>query len=108
MLITEKDLNHMYAFPPAERAELMQKIMSRTPVEERVFEGNNRSVRALWRLRDEGLKLVDLKPQETIFTSVWYRNGRSLLIRQKPQIAAMIVWEVNDDQEVATFKVWHV
>jgi hypothetical protein len=108
MLITEKDVKHMTAFPPAERQALMQKIMSRSPVEERVFEGTGRSVRALWRLRAEGLKLVDLKPQETLFTSVWYRNARSILSRQKPQVAAMIVWEVNDHHEVATFKVWHI
>ena len=108
MLITEKDVKYMTAFSPAERAALMHKIMSKAPVEERVFEGNSQSVRALWRLRAEGLKLVDLKPQETVFTTVWYRNGKSLLTRQKPQVAAMIVWEVRDDHEVATFKVWHI
>jgi hypothetical protein len=108
MLITEKDMNHMTSFPAGEREALMQKIMSKAPVEERVFEGNSRSVRALWRLRAEGMKLVDLNSQETVFTSVWYRNGRSILSPQKPHVAAMIVWEVNDEQEVATFKIWHV
>ena len=108
MLITEKDVKHMRAFSHSERAALMQKIMSKTPVEERVFEGNSRSVRALWRLRAEGLKLVDLNSQETVFTSIWYRNGRSILSPQKPHVAAMIVCEVNDEQEVATFKIWHV
>ena len=108
MLITENDVKHMKAFGAAERAALMQKIMSKTPVEERVFEGNSRSVRALWRLREEGLKLVDLNPQETLFTSLWYRNGKSILTRQKPHIAAMVVWEVSDGGESATVKVWHV
>jgi hypothetical protein len=108
MLITEKDMKHMKAFSPALRLALMQKIMSRAPVEERVFEGNTRSVLALWRLRVEGLKLVDLQPQETAFTTVWYRTGRTLLNRQKPNVAAMVIWELNDDEEVATFKVWHV
>ena len=108
MLITDNDVKHMKAFSAAERAALVQKIMSQTPVEERVFEGNSRSVRALWRLREEGLKLVDLNPQETVFTSLWYRNGRSILTRPKPHVAAMVVWEVNDSEEVATFKLWHV
>ena len=61
-------------------------------------------MRALWRLRAEDLKLVDLNSQETVFTSVWYRNGRSILSPQKPHVAAMIAWEVNDEQEVGTFK----
>ena len=65
-------------------------------------------MKALLRLRADGLKLVDLLPQETAFTTVWYRHGRSLLNRQRPNVAAMVVWEVKDDQEVATFKVWHV
>jgi hypothetical protein len=106
-LITEKDLNHMNAFPPSERAALMKKLMSMPPLEERVCEGGNESVRALWRLRADGLKLVDLEPQETAFTSVWYRNGRSFLSRQR-QIAAMVVWEINPQQEVATFRIWQV
>ena len=108
MLITENDTKHMKAFSPALRASLKQKIMSRPPVEERIVEGNTRSGMELWRLRVEGLKLVDLQPQEGIFTSIWYRNGRTLLNRQKPNVAAMVIWELNDDREVATFKFWHV
>ena len=108
MLITESDTKHMKTFSPALRASLMQKIMSRPPISERVIEGKTRSGMELWRLRVEGLKLVDLKPQEAAFTSIWYRTGRTLLNRQKPNVAAMVIWEIDDNKEIATFKIWHV
>jgi hypothetical protein len=106
MLISEKDMSHMKAFSPVQREAVMQKMMASPATEETVFEGSNRSVRALWRLRAEGLKLIDLQRQETAFTSVWYRDRRSLRNWQK--LAAIVVWEMNQEQEVATFKVWRV
>jgi hypothetical protein len=52
-------MGHMKAFSPVQREAVMQKMMASPAVEETVFEGSNKSVRALWRLRAEGLKLID-------------------------------------------------
>ena len=108
MLITERDKSHMKAFSPALRASVMQRIMSKPPIEERVIEGNVRPVIALLRLRAEGMKLMDLQTQESAFTSIWYRTGRTLLNRHKPDLAAMVIWELNHDAEIATFRIWRV
>ena len=107
--ITARDRDHMNAFPVEKKMRIMQKIMARLPVSEWSFKGNNNYVKAMLKLRAGGLRLIDLQPQETAFTTVWYSKNRSLLGRVKTEVAAMVVWEFNGDAEgVTTLRIWHI
>lgn len=107
--ITDRDRGHMNTFPIDKKMRIMQKIMARLPVAEWNFEGNNNYVKAMLKLRAGGLGLIDLQPQETAFTTVWYSKNRSLLGRAKTEAAAMVVWEYNGDAEgVTSLRVWHI
>lgn len=107
--ITDRDRGHMDTFPVEKKMRIMQKIMARLPVAEWNFEGSNSYVKAMLKLRAGGLGLIDLQPQETAFTTVWYGKNRSLLGRVKTEVAAMVVWEFNGNAEgVTTLRVWHI
>ena len=107
--ITDRDRGHMNSFPVETKMRIMQNIMAMLPVAEWNFEGNNNYVKVMLKLRTGGLGLIDLQPQETAFTTVWYSNNRSLLGRVKTEVAAMVVWEFNGDAEgVTTLRVWHI
>lgn len=109
-LITSQDLDHMKAFPADQKLKVMREIMSRSPIAERHFEGNTYCVKTILKLRADGLQLIDLQPQESAFTSVWYkkRNG-SLLRRAKMEVAALVVWECNArEDDVTTVKIWQI
>jgi hypothetical protein len=106
-LITDHDLHDMRSFPVGEKEMIMRKIMSRVPVEERSLEGNNDCVKTLLNIKAGGLRLIDLQPQETVFTSIWYCRHGSLLSRLKPGAVAMLVWESNGVDK-AILKVWHI
>jgi len=82
--------------------------MSREPVAERNYEGNTHFVKTILKLRADGLRLIDLQPFETAFTSVWYRRNASLLGKAKADVAAMVVWEGSDRQDVTTLRVWRI
>ncbi|MBI4207393.1 MAG: hypothetical protein HY527_20430 [Betaproteobacteria bacterium] len=109
-LITSQDMDYMKAFPAEQKLKIMREIMSRSPTAERDFEGNTYCVKTILKLRADGLRLIDLQPQESAFTSVWYRkkNG-SLLGRAKTEVAAMVVWECSaHDDDVTTVKIWQI
>ena len=108
-LITSQDMDYMKAFPADQKLKIMREIMSRSPAAERNFEGNTYCVKTILKLRADGLRLIDLQPLESAFTSVWYKRNGSLLGRGKTEIAAMVVWEGNDsDDDVTTVKVWKI
>jgi hypothetical protein len=107
--ITDRDRGHMNAFPVKKKFRIMQRIMAKPPVSEWNFEGYNNYAKAMLKLRAGGLGLIDLQPQETAFTTVWYSKNRSLLGRVKTEVAAMVVWESNGNNEgLTTLRVWHI
>jgi hypothetical protein len=108
-LITSQDMEYMKAFPADQKSKIMREIMSRSPVAERDFEGNTHCVKTILKLRADGLRLIDLQPLESAFTSVWYKRNESLLGRAKTEVAAMVVWACNDgDDDVTTVKIWKI
>lgn len=104
--ITDEDREHMSHFPAAKKAKIMEEIMFRPPTQEKYFEGNNDCVKTLLHLRGNGLKLIDLQPQETAFTTIWYGKRRATLLNQMNwEAAAMMVWELNGCER-ATVRLW--
>lgn len=106
-VITDQDLNSMNAFPVEEKEKIMRKIMSGLPAEERNFEGNTSCVKTILNLKASGLRLIDLQPQETVFTTIWYGKNGSVLNRLKSAAVAMMVWEANGVDK-AVLKIWHI
>lgn len=107
--ITDDDRGHMNTFPVTQKVRIIQRIMSTLPMARWNWEGNNGYIRTMLQLRARGLRLIDLQPQETAFTAIWYRKERSLLGRLKAEVAAMVVWEFNGDTGgITTVIVWHL
>ena len=106
-LITDQDLDNMNSFPVQEKEKIMRKIMSKPPVEEKSFEGNNNCVKTVLNLRAAGLRLIDLQPQETAFTTVWYGRTGSLMNWLKSDAVALLVWESNGIDK-AILRIWNV
>lgn len=108
-IITTEDMEHMRAFPAHQKLKILREIMSRIPSAERHFEGNTYCVKTILKLRADGLRLIDLQPLESAFTSIWYKKNGSLLGRAKDEVAAMVVWECNaDDDDVTTIRIWQM
>jgi hypothetical protein len=83
-------------------------MMHGAPAEEWQFEGKDEYARTLLRLREGGLRLIDLQPMETAFTSVWYGKYTSLSGRPGSEAIALLVWEQGArDAEVTTLRIWH-
>lgn len=112
-LITAQDLDYMKTFPLIHKTKLMQFIMTRNPIAEQSFHGNTDCAKTIRRLRADGLHLIDLEQQDGFFRSVWYKRERSLLesLRGRPrsEVAAMVVWELNgDDDDITTLRLWQI
>lgn len=107
--ITDEDRGHMITFPVRQRARIIQSIMSNPPVSEWNCEGNTSYVKAMLQLRARRLGLIDLQPQETAFTAIWYRKERSLLGLLKAEVAAMVLWEFDGDTgSKTTVRFWQI
>ena len=103
--INAGDLGHMNAFPAGKKLELMEKIMSRTPATSAEFTGNNHYEKAILRLRKDGFQLIDLQPQEFLFTSVWRRKFRSVIGMPRLEVA-MLLWVV--EEELTNLRTWRI
>lgn len=105
--INDLDMEHRDAFPEAKRAWVLEKIMSLAPLQTEAHTENHHYEKTLLRLHDEGFDLIDLQPQETAFTSVWYRKGRLALRVARPN-AAMLVWVASEAGDSTTLMMWRV
>ena len=105
--INNEDLKHLRAFSTAKKTAVMQKIMSRPPGRTVVLDGSTDFEKTLLRLRRDGFGLIDLQPQESACTSVWYRRRPSLL-RRAAEDVAMLLWEAQDPGEATTLSTWTV
>lgn len=107
--ITDHDRGHMAAFPVERKVQIIRRIMSSPPLTEWNCDDHNSYAKAMLQLRARGLGLIDLQPQETAFTAIWYGRKRSLLGRLKAEIAAMVLWEiVGDAGSTTTVRIWHL
>jgi hypothetical protein len=105
--IDGEDIKHLQTFPAAQKAVVMDKIMSHRHTKSVVLEGNNDFEKTLLRLRRDGFALIDLQPQETACTSVWYRRRPGLLKRPSTDVA-MLLWETQERGEATTLITWRV
>jgi hypothetical protein len=105
--INERDREHLQEFPAHRKAMVMEKIMSLTPARHMVFHGKNHFEKAVLKIRRDGFRLIDLQPQETAFTTVWYRKGRSFL--GKGADVTMLLWEHSDEHgDSTTMMSWRI
>jgi hypothetical protein len=105
--ITDKDQQYMEAIPAARRLRIMQRVMCGPPAEEQQFKGNTSYVKAILRLRASGLRLIDLRRQDTAFSAVWYRKRASVLGLPLSEAAALVVWELDEhNEEHTTPRFW--
>ena len=100
------DHQHMQAFPAHRKAQVMEKIMSLTPVANVLSQGNNKFEKAVMNLHREGYGLIDLQPQETVFTSVWYRKSHAFL--DKSADVTMLLWEDDEGGASVTMMSWRI
>ena len=103
--INEGDLEHMNAFPAGKKLALLEKIMSRIPSASAAFTGSNHYERAILRLHKDSFLLIDLQPQEFLFTSVWHRKFRSVIGMPRLEVA-MLLWVV--DEELTHLRTWRI
>ena len=103
--ITDDDLDHMNTFPAGRKLALIEKIMSCTPAASAALTGNNHYERAILRLRRDDFQLIDLQPQEFLFTSVWYRKCRSVIGMPRLQVA-MLLW--ISEEELTNLTTWRI
>ena len=105
--ITDRDRGHMNTFPIKKKERIMQRIMAKPPMSEWNFEGYNNYAKAMLKLRTGGLGLIDLQPQETAFTTVWYGKNGTLMNWLKSDAVALLLWESNGDDK-AILRIWHI
>ena len=104
--IDHKDMEHLHAFPGDRKEMVLQKIMSLMPAERVVLDGDNDFEKAVLKLRREGYVLIDLQPQETAFSCVWYRRSKALFSRAD---VAMLLWEMQDPPgALTTVLTWRI
>ena len=105
--IDHEDMKHLQAFSDAQKAAVMQKIMSHPPAKTVVLDGNNHFEKSVLKLRRDGFGLIDLQPQETACATVWYRRTPALLRRSGGEVA-MLLWETQERGEATTLITWRV
>ena len=99
------DHEHMQAFPAHRKAQVMAKIMSLTPIRNEVHQGNNKFAKAVLRLHRDGYGLIDVQPQETVFTTVWYRKNSAF---GNSADATMLLCEEDENGASITMMSWRI
>lgn len=105
--INSEDMKHLQRFSVAQKEEVLRRIMEQPPARKVVLGGSNDFEKTLIRLRRDGYALIDLQPQETACTSVWYRRKPALLRKPSADVA-MLLWEVHALGEATTVINWKV
>ena len=106
--IYHKDLEHLQSFPGDRKEVVMRKIMSLMPAERMVLGGDNDFEETVLKLRREGYGLIDLQPQETASSCIWYRRNKQLFNRAGADVA-MLLWEMQDPPgALTTVLTWRI
>jgi hypothetical protein len=106
-----QDMQHLNAFSPHKKAQLLQTIMARPAMRQRTCTSNAQNDLALAKLRKGGYGLIDLQSMETAFTSVWYRKTSRLLGLDTKETVVMLVWEFNGakgDDTTTLLSTWEL
>jgi hypothetical protein len=104
--INDSDMAHMNAFPADRKTWVLEQIMALAPLQKSVHMDNHHYEKLLLKLRGDGYALIDLQPQETAFTSVWYRNGR--IPGAASENVAMLLWETLEVGDSTTVMMWRI
>jgi len=107
--INDRDREHLRAFPAHRKAQVMKQIGARAPERSVVHQGKNGYERAVFNLHRDGYGLIDMQPDEFIFTTFWYRKDRAFLGRGADVV--MMLWEHGGDGrdgEATTLATWRI
>ena len=102
-----EDMSHLRAFPVVHKILVMERVTARRPVKTVILDGDNDFGRTVVKLRRNGFGLIDLKPEETAFATVWYRKKRALLERPGGDVA-MLLWEAHNHGGATTLMTWRI
>ena len=107
--INDIDREHLRAFSAFRKALVMQKIEVLTPTRCVTYHGKNEYQKAIINIHRDGYGLIDMQPQELLFTTVWYRKDRSFL--SKGVDVTMLLWEHGGDShegDLTTLATWRI
>lgn len=104
--INDSDREFLNAFPPQRKAQVMEEIMLLTPTQSVVRQGHNQFEKAMMTIHREGYGLIDVQPQESAFTTVWYRKNASFL--GKGADVTMLLWEEAEQGDAVTLMHWKI
>jgi hypothetical protein len=106
--INERDHKHLLAFPAHRKTQVLKHIESHAPMRSVVYQGKSGYERAVFNLHRDGYGLIDMQPQESLFTTLWYRKDRSILSMGAD--VTMLLWEDggNDDEDSTTLTNWRI
>lgn len=82
--------------------------MERPPASEQICDGAHCYENTVTRLHAQGYQLIDLNPQETVLTAVWYRKTTSWFGLRGAEFAVMLVWESTGSGERTTSSAWQL
>ena len=102
------DLVHLHRFPAQKRQKILRAIMERPSASEQICDGAHCYENTVTRLHAQGYQLIDLNPQETMLTAVWYRKTTSWFGLRSEESAIMLVWESGDGCEKTTLCAWQL
>jgi hypothetical protein len=104
--INDSDRAYLNVFPPERKAKVMETIMSLTPVQTVVCQGNTQLEKAVLNFHRGGYGLIDMQALENAFTSVWYRKNASFL--GKGADVTMLLWEYGENGDAVTTMSWKI
>jgi hypothetical protein len=100
-----QDMKRLQAFPPVEKAAVLQKIAANPPTKTVVLEGHDDFGKKALKLRRDGFSLIDLQRRPRACATVWYRK-RPALLRPAAGDIAMLLWETQARGEATLLSVW--
>ena len=106
--INDEDIEYLHSFPDRRKEALMRKIMAREPEQSVVVDGETGFEKTMLRLHRDGFGLIDLQPQESAFSTVWYRKCGPLPLPWIRSQVAMLLWQAQEDGDSTTLMTWRV
>jgi hypothetical protein len=102
------DMYRLNTFPFAERQRVLANIMAREPHYRKAVEGYAACFALIVNFRTRDLRLIDLRPEEAWFTSVWYGKDRFREDGLSSATVAMAIWESFMGKEACSVYFWTI
>ena len=102
----DRDLLHLHNFPARKQQKILRAIMEKEFASEQICDVAHCYENTDTRLHAQGYQLIDINPQETVLTQVWYRKTMPWFGLLRAESAVMLVWEFSASGEKTTLCVW--